>query len=136
MPRPARRRDALRLRVRWVQELQCRTVTVLAGRLAPRLAAVVPATAASGPVDAVELVAHLGLDELQSLVAGHEPPGDLASRLVSVPQEWLSSSAYFPANHSAMRPTLGTLKTSVICTGTGSSFGVVTRVKVTPSVVR
>ncbi len=79
-------RDALRLRVRWVQELQRCIVVVLAARLATRLAAVVPAAAtAQGPVDAVELVAHLGLDELASVVAGHDPPGDLASRLADVP---------------------------------------------------
>lgn len=75
-------RDALRLRVRWLQELQRCIVDALADRLAPRLSA---GTATGADVRPVDLVAQLELAELAALVAGRDAPGDLASRLAVVP---------------------------------------------------
>lgn len=62
-------REALRLRVRWVQELSARAVWVLAGRLT-----------AAGVLAAPEEVRRLHLDELVEAVRTDRAPSDLAER--------------------------------------------------------
>lgn len=67
-------RDALRLRARWLQELQCRAVDALARRLA-----------AGRQVGDPALVHHLGLDELAALAEGRPAPPDLGRRALVPP---------------------------------------------------
>jgi len=62
-------REALRLRVRWVQELTARAVTELARRLA-----------AHGRLSTPEAATWLRLDELVDVVGGRPAPPDLAGR--------------------------------------------------------
>jgi phosphohistidine swiveling domain-containing protein len=72
-PPPARAlgtREALRLRCRWVQELEARIVAELGRRLA-----------AAGVIEHPDLVRELHLDELRLAVAEQRPPGDLPDRV-------------------------------------------------------
>jgi pyruvate,water dikinase len=62
-------REALRLRVRWLQELTVRIVDEIGERLV-----------ASGVIALPPLVADLTLDELLAVAHGARPPADLASR--------------------------------------------------------
>ena len=63
-------REALRMRVRWVQELSARTAWELGTRLA-----------LSGRLASAEQVAHLSLCELSVLVEGGSAPADIAARI-------------------------------------------------------
>jgi len=62
-------RDALRLRIRWLQELQCRIVSALADRLVT-----------NGAVPDRRLVFELSRDELDVVAAGHPMPDGLEHR--------------------------------------------------------
>ncbi|MEY2974663.1 MAG: hypothetical protein RIR49_1083 [Actinomycetota bacterium] len=67
-------REALRLRVRWLQELAARVVAEVGNRLV-----------STGAIDAVEQVPHLTLEELATVTSGGPPPIDLAARAAIVP---------------------------------------------------
>lgn len=62
-------REALRLRIRWVQELAARTARELGLRLR-----------AAGSIKIPTDIAHLGMEELRALPTGGDAPDDLADR--------------------------------------------------------
>jgi pyruvate,water dikinase len=67
-------REALKLRIRWVQELSARCARELGRRLVP-----------AGQLDAPEQVSHLSLRELEDLIAGGEEPAGLSERVTLAP---------------------------------------------------
>jgi pyruvate,water dikinase len=67
-------RETLRLRARWLQEVGARAASLLGRRLA-----------AAGKLPAASLTPHLGLQELQDLVAGGDAPVDLTARAAVKP---------------------------------------------------
>ncbi|MDP2292268.1 MAG: PEP/pyruvate-binding domain-containing protein [Actinomycetota bacterium] len=110
-------RDGLRVRIRWLHELQTRIVLLLDRRWSHHTR-----------LGAAGLVAHLSLAELQRVAAGGSPPPDLLSRLdeptsAPLPPAFrLSSSGAIRAVHHRHRGRDG----DGLAAGGGRGMGVVT----------
>lgn len=109
-------RDALRLRARWLQELQCR----IARRVGERLAA-------DGALDDGGHVVHLDLGELAQLVAGRAAPPDLGERARHRPGPPLPTSFRIGANSRAITADRATTigRSHGLPAGGGRGIGVV-----------
>jgi pyruvate,water dikinase len=100
-------REALRLRVRWLQELAARVVAEVGNRVV-----------STGAIEVVEHVPHLTLEELIAVASGGPPPIDLAARAAIVPAPPLPVS-FLLGPDSAVHPDLPTRHRSPRARGTG-----------------